>query len=620
MSQKDLFSNFLNGLLSFFSKKGNILTVYAHNLSGFDGIFLMKHLLSYGKVKPLIFNGRLMCIELKLEIKGYNGRKIIFKDSYLLLPYSLRKLCEAFNITLTKGWFPYKLTDIFYKGIVPSINYWNISIQEYEALIKEFTGITWSFKDEAIKYCKLDCFCLYEILVKFNENVFNKFQINIHSSLTAPALSMRIFKTHFMPENTIYQLLGKIEKDIRESYTGGAVDVYKPHNKIGSYFSKTFRKLYYYDVNSLYPTVMAQGEMPIGLPTIFEGDIRKIDSNAYGFFYCKITTPAYLEHPILQRIIKTSEGTRTIAGLGSWTGWISSIEMDAVIKLGYTFEIIKGYQFEKGNLFNEYINRMYNLRLEYPKGHPMNLIAKLMMNSLYGKFGMKNELTVVDIFKINDESDKTAFEKLIDLWGNSIHDWVISDNYVIVIRDKTLDIKTESEPVIYHGTDINIAIASAITSYARGYMSFFKNNSLFNLYYSDTDSIVIDRPLSDSMVGNALGQLKLEFLIEKAVFLAPKVYALITDSGEEIVKVKGLKHDVISKLHFSDLEALLIQDSTREFNQEKWFKSVIKGEISTSNEIYTLKVTSNKREQIYIDGIYTNTKPFNYEDIQIKDA
>jgi hypothetical protein len=42
MNQKVLFDNFLTQLLTFFNKKGKLLTVYAHNLSGFDGVFLMK--------------------------------------------------------------------------------------------------------------------------------------------------------------------------------------------------------------------------------------------------------------------------------------------------------------------------------------------------------------------------------------------------------------------------------------------------------------------------------------------------------------------------------------------------------------------------------------------------
>ena len=56
---------------------------------------------------------------------------------------------------------------------------------------------------------------------------------------------------------------------------------------------------------------------------------------------------------------------------------------------GYKFEVINGYIFQSGDLFSSYVNKMYILRKEYKKSHPMNLIAKLLMNSLYGKFGMK---------------------------------------------------------------------------------------------------------------------------------------------------------------------------------------------------------------------------------------
>ena len=93
----------------------------------------------------------------------------------------------------------------------------------------------------------------------------------------------------------------------------------------------------------------------------------------------------------------TSEGIRTIAGLGSWHGWIFSKEMDNAVKYGYQFEILKGYQFKKTNIFSEYINKMYELRLQYLKGDAMNLTAKLLMNSLYGKFGMKSETTKIEI-------------------------------------------------------------------------------------------------------------------------------------------------------------------------------------------------------------------------------
>jgi spore cortex formation protein SpoVR/YcgB (stage V sporulation) len=73
--------------------------------------------------------------------------------------------------------------------------------------------------------------------------------------------------------------------------------------------------------------------------------------------------------------------------------------------------------------------------------------------------------------------------------------------------------------------NVNIAIAAAITAYARMHMSQFKNNPNFKLYYTDTDSAYIDRALPDYMVSNTeLGKLKLENICNKAIFLAPKFY------------------------------------------------------------------------------------------------
>lgn len=625
-TQLELFSQFLNGLLKFFSKNGTNLIVYAHNLSGFDGIFLMKHLIKFGNVEPLIFNGRIISIKVTLTVNGYKGKTILFKDSYLLLPLSLRNLCRAFKVVIPKGYFPFKLSNIFYTGVFPKFEYWTgIPLTQWNIIKTEYGKRLWNFKDEAIKYCKLDCQSLHQVLTSFNQLIFNEFQINVHTVYTLPALAMRIFKTHYMKENTIYQLVGRVEEAIRQSYTGGHVDVYKPHNKIGDFLSKVYRKLYYYDVNSLYPAVMSHYLMPIGIPNYFEGDIRAVDHNAFGFFYCDITSPQYLEHPILLRRIETSEGTRTIAGLGSWSGWICSTEMDNAIKFGYTFKIIKGYEFETGDLFSTYVNKMYTLRQLYSKDHAMNLIAKLVMNSLYGKFGMKIEFTRVDLYSLSNSEDRVNLRKLLNILGSSVQDVIKFDNKVLIIRDSLVDnvacSATDSGGDIdpYHGVDVNIAIASTVTSNARVHMSIFKNNTEFNLYYTDTDSAIVDRPLPDNMVGSQLGQVKLEHVISKAVFLAPKVYGLVVEDGTEIIKVKGIRHEALNDVSVDTLSNLLIQDSSKVITQEKLYKNLEIGEISVRELAYTLKVTSNKRQPIYINGVLENTIPFYYDEI-IKDS
>lgn len=359
--------------------------------------------------------------------------------------------------------------------------------------------------------------------------------------------------------------------------------------------------------------------MPIGKPISFEGDILRLEPDAFGFFYCKITSPEYLEHPILQRRVKTNNGIRTIAGLGTWDGWIFSEEMKNAIKYGYEFEVIRGYQFEKGNLFKDYVEKMYNLRLQFDKSHPMNLIAKLLLNSLYGRYGMKPSFTRVDLYDCSTDEGKKDLQEDIEIFGESIEDYIQIDETFLIVRNTLGNMKYNDDEDFYYGVEVNIAIASAVTSYARMYMTPFKNNSDYNLYYSDTDSIIIDKELSSDIVGNKLGQLKLEHVCDQAVFLAPKVYGLITDKGDKIIKIKGITHEVANSLEISDLERLLIKDSSREFTQEKWYKKQIEGEISIQDTLYTLKVTSNKRSPLYLydEGIeiYSNTRPYNYDEI-----
>jgi hypothetical protein len=95
--------------------------------------------------------------------------------------------------------------------------------------------------------------------------------------------------------------------DLKRSFTGGAVDVYKTYAKGAKG----------YDVNSLYPTQMKQFPIPVGKITYFEGDVSKVISNPFGFFEVDITTPTDLNIPILQTKVKTKSGFRTIAPLGN---------------------------------------------------------------------------------------------------------------------------------------------------------------------------------------------------------------------------------------------------------------------------------------------------------------
>ena len=102
-------------------------------------------------------------------------------------------------------------------------------------------------------------------------------------------------------------------------------------------------------------------------------------------------------------------------------------------------------------------------------------------------------------------------------------------------------------------------------------MSQFKNNPKYTLFYTDTDSIIIDKPLESKFIGDYLGLFKLEYKIEKGVFLAPKVYAFTT--SKKLLKLKVLIINIWIELDFQEL--LQGTSTGRKYTQEKWFKKLV---------------------------------------------
>jgi transcription initiation factor TFIIIB Brf1 subunit/transcription initiation factor TFIIB len=74
--------------------------------------------------------------------------------------------------------------------------------------------------------------------------------------------------------------------------------------------------------------------------------------------------------------------------------------------------------------------------------------------------------------------------------------------------------------------NVSIPISTAVTAYARMYMSKFKR--MFKklgiiLYYSDTDSFIINKSLDQKYIGSELGKLKLEHTFDEGVYHKYKV-------------------------------------------------------------------------------------------------
>ena len=582
---------------SLMRNKYNNHSVYAHNLSKFDGIYLLRVLAQLGLKKPIIKDGNMIALPINWNLRNNKIGTITFKDSLLMLPQSLRSLAKSFNVE-EKSYFPFKFVNnpnisLDYVGNIPSIDQWNdITQEQFDSLKQE----NWSLREESIKYCVQDCITLHQILVKFNELIFDKWSVNIIKFSTLPSLAFGIYRTKYMEENTIPKLQGQIFEDISKGYTGGHTDVYLPRMENAKH----------YDVNSLYPFVMSEFDMPVGPIHKFEGDIFMYEDNPFGFFLCKIKTLLVdgkpMERPLLQTKVKSDNGVRTIAPLGEWTDWLFSEEIKNVRELGgYKITVLKGYTFGRKNIFKEYINDMYQIKESYSndRSNPMYLISKLLMNSLYGRFGMKSELKIHEIVKTSDIQGLQA--KYGEL---SLVEWKLTHDLSLVSHPAPMEITAHNFWNDEFHNNINIAIAASVPAYARTIMNYYLADNTLIIGYMDTDCIVIYEVIP---VSNELGKYKLEAKYKTVIFLGPKSYAGEHDNGKTFSKLKGY----MNSTHWSVFLDLLKKDSSTVLNQTKMNRSLESGNIYLNHTSYKLKITDNKRQIIYNEfGEAINTKPY----------
>ena len=306
--------------------------------------------------------------------------------------------------------------------------------------------------------------------------------------------AMRVYRTFL--KDDIYGL-GKMETDFcRQAYLGGRTEIFRPLTK---------KPLYEYDVNSLYPFVMKENFFPQGKSFFtFEYNPKKL-----GIYSCHVVAPKTLDIPVLGVV---RQG-KYIFPVGSFNGHFTTAEIEYAKTFGYKFVIHEGIEFQKQTkLFSEFIDSLYAIRLTSPKGSVSEIIAKLLMNSSYGRWGM------------NIEKENIGFELKED-----------SEEYELIKVGKR-KIQLFKEPVELKSFT-HVAVAAFVTSYARIRLHRLLTKAGDSLYYCDTDSVWTTKEFPS---GKNLGDLKLEDLHkEGACFLLPKTYIAMGGKKQKKLAMKG---------------------------------------------------------------------------------
>lgn len=124
-----------------------------------------------------------------------------------------------------------------------------------------------------------------------------------------------------------------------------------------------------------------------------------------------IQCPKDLLHPILP--VKIDHNC--VYPVGKWSGWYHSEEWVNVERFGYTYEILEGYLFEGQHIFKEYIDKLYEIKMNSQPNTPHYFISQWLMNSLYGRFAMDPHLLNHQI--VDSIYHSKPYEDIIE-WNN----------------------------------------------------------------------------------------------------------------------------------------------------------------------------------------------------------
>lgn len=186
--------------------------------------------------------------------------------------------------------------------------------------------------------------------------------------------------------------------------------------------------------------------------------------------------------------------------------------------------------------FGSFVTDIFNRRQDAKRegNEAMSYIYKILMNSLYGRFGIS------PLFSITEICDLERYNFLVNKAGFMRGDKINESKYMVTYwSDETEDPTGWSPPRISA-----VQLSAAITACARIYM--YPYISRDDCYYTDTDSVVLGNPLPEEMISSTeLGKFKLETMVSKGIFLAPKSYKLETPDGN-ITKQKGATKDSVT--------------------------------------------------------------------------
>ncbi len=422
-----------------------------------------------------------------------------------------------------------------------------------------------------VDYCMRDC----EVLLAMWHNYLEFLDIHNMGNLqfTAASQAMTTYRHRFMPKAIAIHHDPRVMALERLSYHGGRFQALQ----IGKIKASPIWRL---DINSMYGNIMAKTELPYELRG-YQNGCRTDKLEWLMKRYAVIAELTIQSHEPFFPII---ENNKVKYPTGRYTSVFCTPEINYIMENCDIRKIGKIAWYRKYPILSDYAKYFMSLRQDYKitgnKGYEE--LAKLFVNSLYGKFGQygyKDEIIGKcdpSLIKYEESYNATTKQKL---------------NYLFY-GGKIRIIKREN-----NAYNTFVAIAAHITSQGRIQLwQLIKQAGLDNIYHVATDSLLVNETglnnLHDKLDANKFGYLKIEDEIKRLVIKAPN--DMVLDDKE---KIKGISKKA-SKLDANTYEITawprfntLLKKQELEYYYTVQVKKRLKREIFT-----TLDADGNHRQ------------------------
>lgn len=363
-------------------------------------------------------------------------------------------------------------------------------------------------------YCKRDVGVIRAAILGFRSLVEEEQLGNFQMTLASQA--MCAYRHRFMDKQILIHDDAEVCQLEREGYYGGRSECF--------FLGSVNEPVYYLDINSMYPSIMAA----CSVPTKLIKSRRRMDIETLQEWLETHAVMATVDIDTDTPLYPTRFNHRLVFPVGRFTTTLATPELREALERGHILSIGEVAIYEQAILFSSFVNTLYKLRQTYKRdgNTTYSYMVKILMNSLYGKFG-QNGSKWYDVGITDNPFD--GVQLLQETPQSEIHKYRCR---LGMLQEYRRDGESDNSFP---------AIAATITSYARLLLwKLIEQAGRENVYYTDTDSLICNargyNNLSHVLDSNTLGKLKVEDTADSAIFYGAKDYHF-----GKIEKHKGIK-------------------------------------------------------------------------------